>query len=285
MANDPAFLLYSKDWLQGTAEMSAEERGVYIDLLAHQHQDNGLPTDTKRLARMARVSHDEFLRVWEFLSKKFLCEDGKLFNKKLQKVIEGRSEHGDMRRIIGTFGKILKDTEMPENLRKEIRKSFCWQSYIQAKDKQNLSKTISSWVSEIVANAQPNTKANIGNGTEDGNGIENVFNNTVKNNKELNGNSAKGFKTKPSEQECNLELPQQYIKKAIEYLDRNKQIKKSEGQISVMWEMFKLENFTGKNFYEDASSVYTHFLRTLKHEKPNAMSAILNSNNHTRNKF
>lgn len=71
----------------------------------------------------------------------------------------------------------------------------------------------------------------------------------------------------PTESDHNMILPDIYIKNAIEYLDRNKQIKKSEGQILVMWEMFKLENFTGKKFYQSNSDIYTHFLRSIKNEK------------------
>lgn len=77
----------------------------------------------------------------------------------------------------------------------------------------------------------------------------------------------KEFNTKPNEENLNLELPTHYVKQAIEYLDINKQIKKSEGQINVMWETFKLENFTGSNYYSDEKKIFTHFLRSIKSEK------------------
>jgi len=41
MSKDPAFLLYSGDFLNGTADMEPEEVGVYIRLLCYQHS---LPT-------------------------------------------------------------------------------------------------------------------------------------------------------------------------------------------------------------------------------------------------
>jgi hypothetical protein len=57
------------------------------------------------------------------------------------------------------------------------------------------------------------------------------------------------------------------VKQVIEYLQINKQIKKSESQVQVMWETFKLENLTGENYYESEHKVYTHFLRSIKNEK------------------
>lgn len=100
------------------------------------------------------------------------------------------------------------------------------------------------------------------------------INNTVDINKEIDSkdddNSKKGvekFCNYPNGESGDLKLPDTHIEKAIEYLDINKQIKKSKGQISVMWDMFKLENFTGKNFYENEGQIFTHFLRTLKSEK------------------
>lgn len=94
----------------------------------------------------------------------------------------------------------------------------------------------------------------IGNGNGQGLGNGNLF-------------SEKKFNKRPTSVECDLELPHNYVKQAIEYLDINKQIKKSEGQIMVMWETFKLENFDGSSFYENENKVFTHFLRAIKNEK------------------
>ncbi len=156
--------------------MSHEEKGVYIDLLCHQHQDGWLPADTGRLARIANLPHNDFLRIWSFLSAKFEQKDSKLYNKKLERVVNGRSEHGEMRRIIGTFGRILKDYPASDDEKKLIRKSFNYKDFLND-GQQNLSKTISKWITSNTANTppvcSPNGPANIGNGTEDGNG--NVF--------------------------------------------------------------------------------------------------------------
>lgn len=65
MKKDPAVLFYPKDWLQGTASMYPEEKGIFIDLLMHQHQDGWIPNCTKRLARLVGVDHDRFKVTWE----------------------------------------------------------------------------------------------------------------------------------------------------------------------------------------------------------------------------
>lgn len=90
MANendDPAFLMYSKDWIRGTAYMTPAEKGVYIDLLCHQHQDGSIPTDIKRIARLVGLSMEEFNPIWEVVGKKFngKNENGEPYNHKLKR--------------------------------------------------------------------------------------------------------------------------------------------------------------------------------------------------------
>ena len=99
---DPAFLFYSKDWIQGTAKLMPEEKGVYIDLLAHQHQDGDLPNDTKRLARIAGMSEIDFLPIWDNIKNKFKDNgNNRLVNRKLTELMTERSEKGLKNKIIG----------------------------------------------------------------------------------------------------------------------------------------------------------------------------------------
>lgn len=72
MAKDPAFLFYSKDWLEGTAGMSPEGRGIYITLLAHQHQKKTLPVDRRELAALCSVTFERFTQIWPEIYKKFV---------------------------------------------------------------------------------------------------------------------------------------------------------------------------------------------------------------------
>ena len=63
MSKDPALLVYTKDFLEGTADLSAEEFGAYTRLIFHQHQRCYLPTQIKKLARLAGVSLEDFEEI------------------------------------------------------------------------------------------------------------------------------------------------------------------------------------------------------------------------------
>lgn len=122
---DPAFLMYAKDWLQGTADMMPEEKGVYIDLLCHQHQDGSLPTDTRRLARLSGMSEDAFLPIWETLRQKFKPTNGnRLVNPKLSKVITERSTRSLTNRITGEFAYLIRSKELTDNQKEGLKRDF-----------------------------------------------------------------------------------------------------------------------------------------------------------------
>lgn len=122
---DPAFLFYSKDWLEGTAEMTPDEKGVYIDLLAHQHQKGSLPADTKRLAKMVGLSEDEFLQKWSLLKNKFNRTDDRLVNRKLSKITTERSSKSHTNRITGKFATLIRSVKhLPNDNVETLKKEF-----------------------------------------------------------------------------------------------------------------------------------------------------------------
>lgn len=146
MAKDPAFLFYSKDWIEGTAEMLPEEKGVYIDLLAHQHQSGSLPTDTKRLARIARLAHEEFLKIWEHgLNEKFYVSENRLLNKKMVEVTTDRSAKALKNKIVGTFAGVLKKLKISHTDSYEIRKQFVATEFIDIPT-ECLTIRITEWI-------------------------------------------------------------------------------------------------------------------------------------------
>jgi uncharacterized protein YdaU (DUF1376 family) len=108
MGKDPAFLMYSKDWISGTSAMMPDEKGVYIDFLCYQHQHGGLPLDSVRLAKIVGLPHDEFMRIWSVVGIKFNQMGDQLVNQKLNEVIEERAIRGRKNRISGTFASVLK---------------------------------------------------------------------------------------------------------------------------------------------------------------------------------
>jgi uncharacterized protein YdaU (DUF1376 family) len=144
---DPAFLFYPKDWLQGTAKLMPEEKGVFIDLLAHQHQDGDLPTDTKRLAKMVGISERDFLQIWEVIKDKFeLNSCNRLVNQKLTKVITERLTKSITNKITGTFAAVVRLSTASYDQKDLIKREFKATEFIQIPTEQ-LTERLTEWFS------------------------------------------------------------------------------------------------------------------------------------------
>jgi hypothetical protein len=62
-------------------------------------------------------------------------------------------------------------------------------------------------------------------------------------------------------------LPEMKVGVAVEYLRIAKKPDITPDEVRVVWEMFKQDNLTGKNFYKDEDDVYSHFIKSLKYLK------------------
>lgn len=148
---DPAFLLYSNDWLQGTAHMLPEEKGVYIDLLCHQHQNGFLPSDIKRLARLAGLSEDLFLPIWQSIKSKFQEADGGvLVNQKLYQVVNQRATYGLTKKISGTFAWLIRTSKEPPEIKQKVKQMFKNELFFDQTD-QTLTEAMTKWFTFAVA--------------------------------------------------------------------------------------------------------------------------------------
>jgi uncharacterized protein YdaU (DUF1376 family) len=85
--SDPWFKMYPRDWLDGTRELSLEQRGAYIDMLCIQYMQNapiGNPEDNKYkwLAHQLHVSSRKARVIVESLvaAKKFIKTDEGISN-------------------------------------------------------------------------------------------------------------------------------------------------------------------------------------------------------------
>jgi len=167
MSKDPAFLFYSKDWLEGTAEMSPEEKGVYIDLLCYHHQRGSLPNDTKRLATMVGLKQSQFKKSWTLLNTKFTTNStGELINKKLISIGNERTLHSQMRKIIGTFGSLLRSLNVNKSTYEKIKKLFNYKDFIEVADNL-LSKELSIWLTKNLPKASQTIEDGDAIGIED----------------------------------------------------------------------------------------------------------------------
>lgn len=90
MAKDPAFLMYSSDFLVGTSLMTHEQVGKYIRLLLHQHQRGRL---TEQQVILICGDLDA-----EVMSKFTQDKNGNFFNKRLEEESKKRKDYSDSRR-------------------------------------------------------------------------------------------------------------------------------------------------------------------------------------------
>lgn len=142
---DPAFLFYPKDWIQGTAKLMPDEKGIYIDLLAHQHQDKDLPIETKRLARIVGLSESEFLPIWDNIKNKFVkTENNRLVNRKLTELMTERSEKGLKNKIIGTLASVVRLSDAAYDLKYQAKKGFDYTEFLEV-ESPKLTECITEW--------------------------------------------------------------------------------------------------------------------------------------------
>ena len=82
---DPAFMMYSGDFLSGTFTMNYEQRGKFITLMCLQHQKGYLTeADMKSV-----LSEEDYLLAEKF----YKADDGNWYNQKMTDVINERKEY------------------------------------------------------------------------------------------------------------------------------------------------------------------------------------------------
>jgi uncharacterized protein YdaU (DUF1376 family) len=109
----PFMQLYTSDFLGDTQDLSAEYIGSYLLLLMTLwNKDGALPFDEVKLARIARLTVEEWRLAWKDLGSFFEVTDGILshrrLNYELQKFARKSAARTDAGRK-GGFAKALKD--------------------------------------------------------------------------------------------------------------------------------------------------------------------------------
>lgn len=73
----------------------------------------------------------------------------------------------------------------------------------------------------------------------------------------------KNFNTKPIASDFNG-LPETHIEGSIQYIKLTKYKDVGRDFINGLWDVFKIKNLTGKEYYQNEEKVYKHFMDTLK---------------------
>lgn len=89
---------------------------------------------------------------------------------------------------------------------------------------------------------------------------------TNKNDNNDNNEKKKVFNNKPNAENFNG-LPQNRIDMACELIFRTQKIRVPDDDIKGLWEVFKVQNLTGENWYANEGKVYSHFLDKIKFQK------------------
>lgn len=113
MAKDPAVLFYINDWLTSTAEMDADVRGWYLNLLLHNYDKKDLPNDIEKLAVLCNVKFSEYERfkqVFEqVLKQKFeQTYNNRLTNLRTNDILKNRDIFKDKRSNAGKMSYLMK---------------------------------------------------------------------------------------------------------------------------------------------------------------------------------
>lgn len=165
---DPAFLFYPKDWKMGTAEYKPEEKGVYIDLLCHQHQKGSIPADPERLAMTVGLPIDYFMNIWDVIKENFVPlnnqMDDRLVNRKLNRLMKERHNRSRTNTITGTFASLLRTGDFSKKDIIFLKKHFNISKF-EGTDTERLTERITEWIYDCLKS--------IGNGDGDEDGNEN----------------------------------------------------------------------------------------------------------------
>lgn len=268
MKKDPALMLYTKDWLEGTSGMRKDEKGVFIDLLCHQHQKGILPSDIHILARMVGMAgpdekaSDRFVDIWKVLSAKFAQVSGGLQNKKTAEVIAERSEAARKHAFIGAYGKLLREAALTEKQKKIIKSQFRLADFYKGlpDDTERMTKWFYQMVDQMVNQTRDQT------GNEDAIEIGNANGDTKEN------NSITVFKGGMGENETFL--PAYNVSQLEEYLTQA--VRKQEGIMTafhlslVKYEKLKADFITKEKLKESVwvnqKDALSHFINWLVKE-------------------
>ena len=104
MAKQPFMPLFFGDFLASTAEWAGEERALYLLVLAHSWAQGSIPAEPERLRRLVGYDKDTFAAVWPQVSAKFVEQDGRLLNERLEVHREKSEQLSRIRSKAGAVG-------------------------------------------------------------------------------------------------------------------------------------------------------------------------------------
>lgn len=258
MAKDPAALFYIDTWLIATAEMKADCRGWYLNLILHQFDKKDLPDSLEELASLAQVrvsEYENFKQVFDqVLKHKFKHNDkGRLENEIAKEILRKRELFKGKRSLSGKMGvlvKYLKNELSASYEQIEDIKTKISDEDLEKKDKQMLKQMVKDLLKLYI----------------NGDYTNNI--NNKEGNKEENENFKKDISKFPLAENVNG-LTDIQIGSAQELVRITKRVSISSSDVSDLWKVFKVQNLTGKKWYDSEGDIFSHFLNALKKQEFN----------------
>ncbi|MCE5211886.1 MAG: YdaU family protein [Deltaproteobacteria bacterium] len=100
----PAFMFYASDFYMDTSTWDADDIGVYIRLLCMEWVNGPLEADTRKLAKIAKKTHQKFIKNWSKINQKFVVSgNGFVVNLRLE---EERAKQMSFREKQREFGRL-----------------------------------------------------------------------------------------------------------------------------------------------------------------------------------
>lgn len=84
MTKQPFMPLFFGDLLAATAEWEGEARSLYLTLLGHQWSAGSIPTNPDDICRLVGWTPKTFKRYWPRVASKYVEQDGRLYNIRLE---------------------------------------------------------------------------------------------------------------------------------------------------------------------------------------------------------
>jgi hypothetical protein len=293
MAKDPAFLFYSADFMIGTMLLSMEEKGQYITLLCAMHQTGRLTVEDMENVLHCKVSKNVLEKFKKDSENKYYSERLEKETNKRKEFTQSRRksleiDNGDMVHLyiikdpVKSVYKIgsskypylrLKEVVkykpgaefywISEGLHERINEKKLHEKYAEKKEKYDWffldSKDLENIVRDFrTENENENENENDNdNENRNRNGIENLDFSKI-------GGLGERWNQKPDHDQLKMELPDMKVYAIIELFGLTKNQKVTKDQVLSLWKIFKVQNFTGENFYQTENKVYSHFLNWCK---------------------
>lgn len=173
MSKDPALLVYTKDFLEGTADMHESEVGVYWRLLCHQHQRGVLPSSHEKLARLAGTSIESFEKYWPSIKDKFTLTENGYINDRCADEVARRSQKGRSSSVRAVFANWVKYQNPTKKQLARAKSLFKTEDFLGIDDDDERKEKIIDFLNSVAIASSKGSHIATGDGTGTENKTEN----------------------------------------------------------------------------------------------------------------